>query len=117
MSFTEGLNKTAKSLGSKITETVKTVAKGAKSSGSETIGDTLKLKGLRHITDTVKRHGGVGMMLHSPHSRSELAHSVGKAAPSLAMAALYGTAANKVRKKMRQASYDMNEGYHTYHGG
>lgn len=117
MSFTQGLQKTANSFANKVTETVKTVARGVKSSGGETIGDTLKLKGLKHIKDTVKRHGGIGMILHSPHSRSELAHSVGKAAPSLAMAALYGSAANKARKKLKEQSYEMNQGYHTYHGG
>ena len=117
MSFTLGLQKTANSFANKVTETVKTVARGVKSSGGETIGDTLKLKGLKHIKDTVKRHGGVGMILHSPQSRADLAHSVGKAAPSLAAATLYGVAANKLRKKLKSESYAMNEGYHTYHGG
>lgn len=99
MSFVKGFEKTAADpiIFSNI---AKKLGKGLSESGSATIKDTLKLKGLKHVSDAVK--GGVGKALTSQSGRERLAEGIGKAAPSIAAGGAYLTGLYKAYKKVNQ---------------
>jgi hypothetical protein len=69
--------------------------KGIKSTGSHTVGETLKLKGLKHVPEAAKAAGGMGKALASKAGRLSLWHAAGKSAPSAAALGLYGGIAYK----------------------
>ena len=74
--------------------------KGMRASGKDTLGDTLKLKGLAHIPAAAKKAGGMGKALASKAGRLSLWHAAGKSAPSVAAAGLYGGLAYKGMKHL-----------------
>lgn len=80
-------------------ESGREVGKGVHSTGSHTLGDTLKLKGLGHVPAAAKKAGGMGKALASKAGRLSLWHAAGKSAPSAAALGLYGGIAYKGLKK------------------
>jgi len=91
------------------------VGKGIKASGSQTLGDALKLKGLAHVPNAAKKAGGMGKALASRTGRAALWHAAGKSAPSVAALGLYGGIAYKGLKslynRMGTGSYGGYPGY------
>ena len=100
--FTRGIYKSsapasaAKSLASKAMSALKSVgevgaaaAKGTRASGAQTVGDVMKLKGLRHIPSAIEQAGGVRKALSTPAGRELFGKGLGKAAPSLGAATAY----------------------------
>ena len=73
--------------------------RGLKSSGGETIGDSLKLKSLGHIGKAVDKAGGLGKSLGTAEGRKGLAEGVGKAAPSIAAGTGYTLLGKKLYDK------------------
>lgn len=90
--------KVSKGLGNVAQETkvqAKSFLKGLAQSGSDTVGDTLKLKGVGRLADDVKKiPAGKG-----PNARTHFTEALGKAAPSLAAAGAYTYGAKKVYDK------------------
>lgn len=109
MSFTKGFQKTA-SL-EEAGQIVSRLGKGLKASGGHSVGDTLKLKGLKHISEAVKSSGGVGKSLSTSTGRKALAEGVGKAAPALGTTAAYGYGAKKLYDKASGGNSG-NQGYY-----
>lgn len=111
MSFVNGFNKLAGepvafgAIGKKLLG-------GLKAGGGETIKDTLKLKGLKHISDAAKASGGWKKSLTTQAGRETLAEGVGKAAPSVGMAAGYGMAAKKAYNKLSRGDDQGQGGYY-----
>lgn len=103
MSFTKGFLKVAGV--EEVGQVGSRLIKGLKSSGSATIGDTLKLKGLKHVSDAVERSGGIGKSLGTKAGRRSLAQGIGKAAPSIGMGGAYLAGAKKVYNKMTDNGY------------
>jgi len=102
--FTEGFSKLA-GIGSSL-------YKGLKASGAETVGSSLGLGGLKHISEAVKRAKGIGNAMKDPIHRELLAEAVGKAAPSLGAAAGYGVAGKKLYDKFKAPSTTDEYGYY-----
>lgn len=121
MSFTKGFEKVASTkanaFASGTTKFIKDIARGVKDSGAESIRDTLKLKGLKHTSDAIKTHGGIGMVTGSEKGRAALAYGLGRSAPALAVAGLYGVGGKKLHDKIRRTNDQYGEQYHTYYGG
>jgi len=86
--------------------------KGLKAGGGETIGSAMKLEGLKHISDAVKKGKGIGETLKSPVHRELLAEAVGKAAPSIAAAGAYGYGGKKLYDKYKSPSTTDQYGYY-----
>jgi hypothetical protein len=117
MSFAHGFKKTAtltESIAKGLAGTIqagKSIAKGVYDSGGHTIGDTLKMKGLKHISDAASHQGGLINAMKSAGGRDAVFSALGKAAPSLGMAGVYTGAAYKGYKKMTEPS---PQDYYTY---
>lgn len=88
---------------------VKSLGTGLRESGGATIKDTLKLKGLKHIKDSVDAAGGIGNALKTQKGREGLMRGLGKAAPSLGVTGLYAAGAKKVYDKV---SNNPQQGYY-----
>jgi hypothetical protein len=83
---------------------------GLTEAGKATVGDTLKLKGLKHIGDAIKGAGGISNAVKTESGRKALAEGVGKAAPSLGVVAGYAAGAKKVYDKA--SSKDSDQPYY-----
>jgi hypothetical protein len=110
MSFTDGFFKLAAEpvVFSALANAAK---KGLSHAGGSTIKDALKLKGLSHIGEAVKKSGGLGKSFTTQAGREALAEGVGKAAPSLGAAAAYGVGAKKVYNKVSENDNRGQGGY------
>lgn len=107
MSFSNGLMKSANTgggrlaaVGKHLLEVGKSGLKGLHESGDQTLGSILKMKGLSHLRDAAKEHGGVLKALKTDAGVKSLAKGLGKAAPSLAAGGLYGAGAYKAYKAL-----------------
>lgn len=100
MSFTHGFFKTSTPDPIIFSGIGKAIGKGLKAGGEATVKDSLKLKGLKHVTEAVKSSGGLGKSFTTQKGREALAEGVGKAAPSIGAAAGYGIGAKKVYDKV-----------------
>lgn len=120
MSFTQGFIKVsadAKPLAGKISDIIaggiemgKSFGKGIHATGTHSIGDTLKLKGLKNVSQAAAQHGGIGAALKSGEGRKAVSEAVGKAAPSVGALGLYGGAAYKGYKTL--AGNNQNQQYY-----
>ena len=103
--FIQGFIKTAgepvafRAIGKKLLE-------GAREAGGHTIKDTLKLKGLKHLSDAAKEHGGISNLFTTQKGRESLAKGVGSAGPSMGMAGLYALGGKKVYDKLNNQTSD-----------
>lgn len=77
---------------------------GLMQAGKSTVGESLKLKGLSHISDAIKNSGGLSNAVKSESGRKALSEGVGKAAPSIAAATAYGVAAKKLYDRMSKSN-------------
>lgn len=98
-----GLKKTAG-----ILDNARALAKGVRESSSSSIRDTLKLRGLKEITKAKDAAGGLGHFIRK--GGPEAWQAVGRAAPSLAAAGVYGVMAKKIhdsipKKENREPEY------------
>jgi hypothetical protein len=107
MSFIDGFEKTAGPM-DEAAVIAGRLRRGVGAAAKDTVGDTLKLKGVSHISDAAKASGGWGKMITSKGGRRNLAEAVGKAAPSLAVGGGYAYGAKKLYDK---ASGNNNSGY------
>lgn len=107
MSFLKGFEKTAAEP-IVFSNIAKKVGKGLIESGSATIKDTLKLRGLKHVHEAVKNSGGVGKSLTTQAGRERLAHGMGKAAPAAAVGGAYTAALYKTYKKVNEPDEAQN---------
>lgn len=104
MKFIKGFEKTADPV--KLKEIGHAVVRGLKNSGDDTIKSTLKLQGLKHMSDAIKKNEGIGKTFKTQEGRKRFAEAFGKAVPSIATAGVYGAAANKVYKKVAPKQED-----------
>lgn len=106
MTFTTAFEKTAGATldaalkaGKKVWRGTKALStrysRGLTESGASTVSDTLKLKGLKHVSDAVTEAGGVGKSLSTVKGRGLLAAGLGKATPSIGALGAYGVGAKK----------------------
>lgn len=108
MSFSSGFSKIAqKPLVGRISEVLaegieagKALGRGIHSTGKHTLGDTLKLKGIRDFPGGLKAHGGLGEALKSKEGRKAVAEGLGSALPSAGALGLYSGALYKGYKKL-----------------
>jgi hypothetical protein len=106
MNFIVGLKKTSaaevnvgrvlKSIATGANQIGSGFLQGLRSSGKETIGDTLKLKGIGHIGDIAKTHGNYKNALKTEQGRRSIGKAIGKASPSLTTAGAYALSTKKV---------------------
>lgn len=93
----EAIAGAAKKVGKGALEVGKGILGGARESMKGSVGDALKMKGLKNISDAATQHGAAG--LKTPAGQKGWGQAIGKAAPSLAAGAGYGVAAKKVYDK------------------
>jgi hypothetical protein len=103
MSFKDGFVKISKSFSSGFSEAAK-----------QTIGDTLKLKGLREaVGDIHKSYSKQPKNLFKTEiGRSDLAHAVAKSTPSLAVGTAYTVGGKKVLDKMKEKDRESQQTYY-----
>ena len=79
---------------------------GFRDAAKETIGDALKLKGLRDSAGEIKKmyHGRYKDLLNTPMGRGHLSKAIVKSAPSAAALTAYGIAGKKIIDKMNEPS-------------
>lgn len=88
------------------------LVRGLKSSGDDTVKSTLKMQGLKHLSDAVKKNEGIGKTLKTQEGRTRFAEAFGKAVPSIAAAGAYGVVGKKVYDKV--APKKQEEYYYSY---
>jgi hypothetical protein len=94
MSFVYGFSKIAAEPFS-FGPIAKALKEGLISSGKQTVGDTLKLKGIKSFGEAARASGGAGNLVSTQKGRERLAKAVGEASPSLAVGGAYAAALKK----------------------
>jgi hypothetical protein len=108
-----GLNKmAAKGGGAQVGALYAAAKKGLGESAKHTVGDTLKLKGLKSFGQAADRAGGADKLFTSARGRQHLARALGQAAPSLAVGGAYGYAGKKILDKVNAKDQDQQGGYY-----
>jgi hypothetical protein len=90
-----GIGPAAKRVAHEAWEGAKSFGKGLHSTGSHTLGDTLSLKSLKHLSAAAES----GASVKTREGRMRLSEALGKSAPSLAVGGAYAYGAKKLYDK------------------
>jgi hypothetical protein len=104
MSFDTGFKKTSASFSSGLAEAAK-----------QTVGDTLKLKGLREAASSTHKaySGRYKDLLKTELGRADLGHAVAKSLPSAAVGTAYLAGARKFQKRMQEKDRESKQQYYS----
>jgi len=111
-SFLDAVRKHVGNAGREAVSNGKSFSKGVSESTKNTIGDTLKLKGLKHLPDAVEKGGGFKKTFGTEAGRKNFSEALGKATPAIATGAAYGAIGKKIYDKT--LGYQSRDNYENY---